>query len=347
MSFLKYQKENPEFLNNYLKYKRYIEFCAETSVDEAYFDLRTLFRYIKLSLYHTEKLKDITIAEFKEVTIKEITINDLGKITQFSIDKYIVFLSNTLNNDVSTRNRKIASAKKLFEYLEINNHITFNPTKWTEYGRVKDRLPVYLNLEESKKLLAASINSECQNKIRNYAITCIFLNCSLRLSELVLIDLTDIKIDNSEQTIKINGKGNKQRLLYLNEAVCEAIKLYLEVRPKLSKENPDYNALFLSNRNKRISNRMVQTIIKEELKAVFEEEYKKYHTHSLRHSSASLLYNENDIDIFVLKEILGHASIEATEIYTHVSNEKLKRIMENFAVSSILEKMEVSKNERT
>lgn len=345
MSFLKYQKENPEFLNNYLKYKRYIEFCAETSVNETYFDLRTLFRYIYLSLYNAEKLKNITIVEFREISIKEISINDLKKITQFTIDKYIIFLCNTLNNDVNTRNRKIASAKKLFKYLEINNHITFNPTSTTAYGRPKERLPVHLNLEESKKLLSVSINSDSQNKIRNYAITCLFLNCSLRLSELVSIDLTDLKIDDSEQTIKIKGKGNKERLLYLNEAACEAILLYLEVRPNISKSNPDFNALFLSNRNKRISQRMVQTIIKAELKEVFEEESKEYHTHSLRHSSVSLLYNENDIDIFVIKEILGHSSLEATQIYTHVSNKKLKQFMENFSVSSLLEKMEVSKNE--
>ena len=345
MSFLKYQKENPEFLNNYLKYKRYIEFYAETSIDEAYFDLRTLFRYIKLVLYNEEKIPMITLAEFKEISIKDITIEDLNKITNYNIDKYIIFLCNILNNDAVTRNRKLASAKRLFEYLEVNNFISSNPTKWTKSGKTKKRIPKYLNLENSKKLLSTTINSECQNKIRNYTITCIFLNCTLRVSELIAIDLTDLKIDSSEQTIIINGKGNKQRLLYLNEAVCEAINSYLKVRPKIEKNNPDYNALFISNRKRRISKRMVQTIIKEELKLVFEEEYKKYHTHSLRHSGASLLYNENDIDIYVLKEILGHTSIASTEVYTHVSNNKLKEIMQNCTVSSLLEKMEENKNE--
>lgn len=342
MSFLKSQSENPEFLNNYLKYKRFIEFCAETTIDEAYYDLRTLFRYINLFIYNKEKLHTITREEFKTIKIKDISINDLSQMTEFNLEQYIMFLYSTLKNDVCTRNRKLASAKRLYEYLETNNFITSNPTKNISSGKVNKRLPKYLNLDESKKLLSTTINSNDQNKIRNYAITCLFLNCSLRVSELIKINLTDLKIDNSEQTIKINGKGNKQRLLYLNEAVCEAINAYLEIRPKIGKDNKDYNALFLSNRKKRISKRMVQTIIKEELQCTFAEESEKYHTHTLRHSGATMLYNENDINIFVIKQILGHTSLEATELYTHVSNNKLKNIMENCTFSSILERMEAN-----
>jgi len=342
MSFLKYQKQNPEFLNNYLKYKRYIESCAETTVNESYFDLRTLFRYIKLYLYDNDKLNKITKDDFKKIEIKEITIDDLSQMNEFKLEQYIVFLANVLENDAASRNKKLASMKRLYEFLETNNYIPNNPTRNIKTARLPKRVPKYLNLEESKKLLSKTINSDNRNKIRNYAITCIFLNCSLRVSELVKIDLTDLKLDSSEQTIRINGKGNKQRILYLNEAVCEAIKLYLDIRPKLDKNQKDYNALFLSNRQQRISKRSVQTIIKDELQEVFEEEYKKYHTHTLRHSGISLLYNENDIDIFILKLILGHKSIAATEVYTHVSNKKLKNIMENCAISSIIERMEES-----
>ena len=342
MSFLKYQKQNPEFLNNYLKYKRYIESCAETTVNESYFDLRTLFRYIKLYLYDNNKLNKITKDDFKKIEIKEITIDDLCQMNEFKLEQYIVFLANVLENDAASRNKKLASMKRLYEFLETNNYIPNNPTKNIKTARIAKRIPKYLNLEESKKLLSKTINSDNRNKIRNYAITCIFLNCSLRVSELIKINLTDLKLDSSEQTLRINGKGNKQRILYLNDAVCEAIKLYLDIRPKLDKNQKDYNALFLSNRQQRISKRSVQTIIKDELQEVFEEEYKKYHTHTLRHSGISLLYNENDIDIFILKLILGHKSIAATEVYTHVSNKKLKNIMDNCAISSIIERMEES-----
>ena len=158
----------------------------------------------------------------------------------------------------------------------------------------------------------------------------------MRLSELVGINLSNIKIDDSEQTVKILGKGNKERILYLDAAVCEAIKAYLEIRPKIGKDNTDYDALFLSSRNKRISQRAVQVIIKDELNELFKDEdedfKKKYHTHSLRHTSPTLLYEENEVNIFILKKILGHKSLDATQIYTHVSNKKLKELMLNFNI---------------
>lgn len=162
-------------------------------------------------------------------------------------------MSNILNNDTKTRNRKLTSVKKFFEYLEVNNFISINPARNMTSGRVEKRIPKHLSLTESKQLLANTINSDSKFKIRNYAITCIFLNCSLRLSELTSINLSDLKLDDSEQTLRVHGKGNKERIVYLNAAVCEAILSYLEIRPKLGKDNKDHNALFISSQNKRIS----------------------------------------------------------------------------------------------
>lgn len=335
MSFLKYQKQSPEFLNNYLKYKRYIDFGAQTTTDETFFDLRTLFRYVKLYLYDKNKLVNITKEEFKKIDITDVTIEDLEKMNQNDLQNYLFFLDSTLDNISKTRNRKLASMKRLYEYLETNNLINVNPTKWMQSATIEKRQPKYLDLKESKQLLANTINSDSRYKIRNYAIICIFLNCSLRLSELVGINLTDLKIDNSEQSLRVTGKGNKQRILYLNSAVCEAINTYLKVRPPLDKSNKDYNALFLSSREKRISQRSVQDIIKSELKELMESKGKesaKYHTHTLRHSCATLLYNEANVDIFVLKRILGHESLVATEVYTHVSDKKLRELMQNFNI---------------
>ena len=335
MSFLKYQKQSPEFLSNYLKYKRYIDFGAQTTTDEAFFDLRTLFRYVKLYLYDKNKLVNITKEEFKKIDITDVTIEDLEKMNQNDLQNYLFFLDSTLENVSKTRNRKLASMKRLYEYLETNNLINVNPTKWMQSATIEKRQPKYLDLKESKQLLANTINSDSRYKIRNYAIICIFLNCSLRLSELVAINLSDLKIDNSEQSLRVTGKGNKQRILYLNSAVCEAINTYLKVRPPLDKSNKDYNALFLSSREKRISQRSVQDIIKSELKELMESKGKesaKYHTHTLRHSCATLLYNEANVDIFVLKRILGHESLVATEVYTHVSDKKLRELMQNFNI---------------
>lgn len=335
MSFLKYQKQSPEFLSNYLKYKRYIDFGAQTTTDETFFDLRTLFRYVKLYLYDKNKLVNITKEEFKKIDITDVTIEDLEKMNQNDLQNYLFFLDSTLENVSKTRNRKLASMKRLYEYLETNNLINVNPTKWMQSATIEKRQPKYLDLKESKQLLANTINSDSRYKIRNYAIICIFLNCSLRLSELVGINLSDLKIDNSEQSLRVTGKGNKQRILYLNNAVCEAINTYLKVRPPLDKSNKDYNALFLSSREKRISQRSVQDIIKSELKELMESKGKesaKYHTHTLRHSCATLLYNEANVDIFVLKRILGHESLVATEVYTHVSDKKLRELMQNFNI---------------
>ena len=276
-----------------------------------------------------------TYKQAGNIEITDVTIEDLEKMNQNDLSNYLFFLDNTLENISKTRNRKLASMKRLYEYLETNNLINVNPTKWMESATIEKRQPKYLDLNESKRLLANTISSDCRYKIRNYAITCVFLNCGLRLSELVGINLSDLKIDNSEQTLKVTGKGNKQRIIYLNSAVCEAINAYIKIRPKLDKSNKDYNALFLSSRGKRISKRSVQNIIKSELVELVEaegKESKKYHTHTLRHTGATLLYNEANANIFVLKIILGHESLDATQVYTHVSDKKLKELMQNFNI---------------
>lgn len=342
MSFLEHQKQNPEFLNNYLKYNRYISFCSDLTVDEEYFDLRTFFRYIKLMKSDENTINNITAKEFKKIEIADITINDVSKVNQNTINNFLCFLSYTLDNCAKTRNKKLASIKRFYEYLLTNNFITYNPASTVRTAKVEKRQPKYLNLSESKLILSKTINSNQKFKIRNYLITCLFLNCSIRLSELIKIDLTDFKLD--ERTLKIKGKGNVERIIYLNDSTCEALEEYIKIRPKLTKENPYYNALFISNQNKRISKRSVQDIIEQGLYMTFGEKRPGFHTHTLRHTSATLLYNENNTDIFVIKRILGHKSITATEIYTHVSSKKMKEIMENCTISSILEKKEEDDN---
>lgn len=336
MSFLEYQKQSPEFLNNYLKYVRYITFRAETTVDETYFDLRTFFRFVKIINIDKERIYNISVSEFKNTTIIDVTLEHINKVTQDTITKFLYFCSDTLENDVKTRNRKLASVRKFFEYLSTNNLILYNPAEHFKSARVEERVANCLNLKQSKTLLSKTINSNQRFKIRNYAMTCLFLNCGVRLTELIEINLTNFKLD--EKTLKVRGKGNIERILYLNDATCEAIQEYLKVRPKLGIENPDHKALFISGQNKRISQRSVQTIMDQELYMTFGEKRKGYHTHTLRHTSATLMYNENDTDIVVIRKILGHKSLSTTEKYTHVSSKKMKAFMENCTISSILEK---------
>lgn len=342
MSFLNYQKQNPEFLNNYLKYKRFIKEASSTTVDQEYSDLRIFFRYLYLIFYIKEDLNDYNVELFKDIKIKEISLEDMQNVTYSNLQDFVFFISQKLNNSAKTLNKKIASIKGLFEYLSLYNFIPSNPAKMLDYARTEKRQPKYLNLEECKQLLSNTIKSDNPNKIRNYAITCLFLNSGLRLAELVGINLSDVKLD--EKTIKVTGKGDKERITYLNKASCEAIKKYLKIRPKLDKNYIDYDALFLSNQKRRISRRMVETLINNELDSTFENTKDNLHTHSLRHSAATLLYNENDVNIFVLKKILGHSSLKATEIYTHVSSKKMKYIMENCTISSIIKRKDLNKN---
>ncbi len=340
-SFLEYQRYNPEFLNNYLKYNRFIVGKPESTVNETYSDLKTFFRYVKI-MDNKELKKNISEKEFRKLKIHDVEIKDLRKVTSTIISDFIYFVSKTLKNEAKTRNRKLTSIRNFYKYLLNNNHISTNPVQEIVSAKVEIRCPKYLNLEESKKLLSKTINTDKKFRIRNYAITCLFLNCSIRLNELVQINLTDIKLD--DMTIKIKGKGNKERILYLNNATLEAIQEYLNIRPNLPITNPDYNALFISVRNKRISRRMVQQIIDEEILLLFKKKKKGYHTHTLRHSSATLMYEETDTDIIIIKNILGHTSLATTGLYTHISDKKMKEIMENHTISSILEKMEALKN---
>lgn len=333
MSFLNCQKEIPDFLTFYLKYTRFIEGSAETTTEERFNDIRTFFKYIKLS---NENIA-ITRENLKETSIYDITIDDLQTIDKQHIDKYLYFLKYELDNSAKSRNRKLASLKRLFEYLNNNNYISSNPTKYIKTAQTEKRLPKHLNLNDSKKLLSTSAKNNDRNAIRNYAIICLFLNCCLRLSELVSIDITDLKLD--DKTLRISGKGNKERITYLNDAVVEAIRMYLEIRPTLDKTDINHNALFLSERKKRISKRNVQIIIGNELEKAFKGNKKELHTHSLRHTGATLLYNENNLSILIIQKILGHKSLASTEIYTHISNQKLKEIMNNCTISSILERM--------
>lgn len=207
--------------------------------------------------------------------------------------------------------------------------INENPAIGIKTPKLEKRMPKYLSLDDSKRLLSVTLDDNDENKERDYAIITLFLNCGLRLSELVGINISNI--DFSEYKLTVIGKGNKERTIYLNEACIEAIQEYIKVRPKegVKKDSKDSDkALFLSKRNERISNRTVQYIVKRELqKAGLDTS--KYSTHKLRHTAATLMYQYGHVDIRALQELLGHESIATTEIYTHVSNEQVRNAVES------------------
>ena len=194
------------------------------------------------------------------------------------------------------------------------------------------RLPKYLTLDESRKLLeTASIaktgsNGNHDNRTRDYAMITLFLNCGMRLSELIGINISDIDFENRK--LNVIGKGNKERTIYLNDACISAIKDYLAIRPHDAVKFDSRDALFLSEQKKRISKRTVQYIVKQEIKLAGIEKANKYSVHKLRHTAATLMYKYGEVDIRALQELLGHESISTTEIYTHVDNEQIRSAVE-------------------
>ena len=220
-----------------------------------------------------------------------------------------------------------------FNYLcNKSKKIPNNPAVDLESPKIGKRLPKYLTFEQSKELIATAASStgdghgNHDNHERNTAIITLFLHCGMRLSELVGINMKDIDYENYK--LNVIGKGNKERTIYLDEKCIKAIKDYLAVRPKDGIKFDSKDALFLSERKERISNRTVQYIVKEELKLAGIDP-NKYSVHKLRHTAATLMYQYGDVDIRALQELLGHESISTTEIYTHVSNEQVRNAVES------------------
>jgi len=326
------ERKIPKILKDYINYNITIN-KSINSIREYQYDLIRFFKYIK-------SLELSKVDKFEEMDISDIDLNFIKRIDSSDIYEYMSFLKLKLDNGASARARKLSSIKGFFKYLNVRVHlIDDNPAKDIETPKIEKRLPKYLSITESQKLLETARkdnknqSSRLKNPdkeltdhqkylgIRDHAIVTLFLNCGMRLSELVGIDLKDIKFEDRRLTI--TGKGNKQRTVYINNACDKVIKEYLNVRPNISGDDKD--ALFLSDRKKRISRRMVQTAISEYLETAG---LSGYSTHKLRHTAATLMY-QNGVDVRALQEILGHENIGTTEIYTHVDNLQIRQAIEN------------------
>ena len=282
-------------------------------------------RYMK---YHFGLTKE---KEFNQITIKDFSLDQLSEIQEKDIHAFVSYLSINRRCGPATCARKISTIRIFFKYLTITSKmLKNNPAQNLETPKLNKRLPRYLTLEDSQKLLGnAFVDEENKNKERDFAIITLFLNCGLRLSELVGINIADIKFDDQKMTVI--GKGNKERSIYLNKACIDAIKSYLDVRPKEGVKKDSKNsdkALFLSNYRQRISKRTVENVVAKELQKAGLDTT-KYSTHKLRHTAATLMYKYGNVDIRALQELLGHQSISTTEIYTHVDNEQVRNAVES------------------
>ena len=315
------RKENPEFLNSFLDYTITILNKSPNTIKEYNYDISNFLKYIKKEFKLSEE-KNI-----KNIKIDDMDISVLKKITLQDIHGYISYMAREFKSTPATRARKISSLRVFFKYLTSKAKLLeVNPAQDLETPKLGRRMPKYLSLEESKKLLEVTQSQDNRNNIRDYAIITLFLNCGMRLSELVNINISDIDLSESKMTVI--GKGNKERTIYLNKACMNSINDYLSIRPHDKVKFDSRDALFLSERKERISNRTVQDIVKKELKKA-ELDIKKYSVHKLRHTAATLMYQYGNVDIRALQELLGHESISTTEIYTHVNNEIVRNAVEN------------------
>ncbi len=324
------REDNPEFLNSFLDYSITILNKSPNSIKEYNYDLAMFLKFIKMHFNMTDEtdLKNIKINDMNLDTIKKIKLDD--------IHAFLSYMTREFHSKATTRARKASSIRIFFNFLTAKAKlIDINPAQDLETPKLDKRLPKYLSLEDSKKLLNAASNSDNKNARRDYAITTLFLNCGIRLSELVGININDI--DFNEYKLNVIGKGNKERTIYLNTACINAINEYLEVRPKEGIKHDNKHsekALFLSERRVRISNRTVEAIVSKQLR-IAGLDSKKYSVHKLRHTAATLMYQYGEVDIRALQELLGHESISTTEIYTHVSNEQVRNAVESNPLANL------------
>ena len=320
-------EDNPGFLNSFLDYTATILNKSQNTVKEYNYDLNTFLKYI---LYHFKMTNE---KDLKQISIRNMSLETVSKITLDDIHSLLFYLTNTYNSKAATRARKVSSIRVFFNYLcNKAGLIEKNPAQNLETPKLDKRIPKYLTLDDSKKLLEAVNDMEDRNKERDYAIITLFLNCGMRLSELVGINIKDINFN--DQKLNVIGKGNKERTIYLNSACMNAVNKYLAVRQHDNVKYDSKDALFLSERRERISNRTVQYIVKQELKRAGLDT-NKYSVHKLRHTAATLMYKYGNVDIRALQELLGHESIATTEIYTHVDNSQIRNAVESNPLANI------------
>lgn len=312
----------PDFLNEFLIHLKTIRGLSLNTVDAYYMDIKLFLKFI---IQHNKNA--VNNDTIDQVNIKNCDINLLSKISQRDILAFLVFLMEKRNNSPSSRARRLTSIRTFFRYMTVKTHqLDFDPCEGIELPKNKKRLPKYLSLEECYRLLS-SVNSDFPS--RDYCILVLFLHCGIRLSELIGIDLYDIHDD----IIKIIGKGNKERNIYLNNVCLEALDQYIQERNLIISPASE-SALFISKKRKtRLTARRVQQIIKDCLKAAGLDG-QGYSPHKLRHTAATLLYQSGAADILTLKAILGHENISTTEIYTHISDEKVKKAAKSSPLAS-------------
>ncbi len=299
----------PKTIKDFIFHLEIVRGKSKKTVYEYTLDLQNFFRYMKIKKNHLPKdtlLHDVSIVDIDIQFVETITLED--------IYEYLYFCREVRKNSSRSVARKMSTLRAYFKYVTIKtNELKHNPMENVQTPSLPKTLPKYLTLEESTELLSAVKKSR-----RDYAILTLFLNCGMRLAELVSLNLRDV---DGEYAV-ITGKGNKQRTIHLNQACRTAIDDYIQFeRPREALIDPE--ALFISRNRCRISRRAVQNVVEKYLKLAGLSD-KHLSTHKLRHTAATLMHRYGNVDIRVLQEILGHENLGTTQIYTHIDSEQIK-----------------------
>ncbi len=267
---------------------------------------------------------------FEEIDVSDVDVRLLNKVTTDDLLAFIIWLSRTRKQSNASRARHVASLKSFFKYLHSKKRlIDNNPAYDLETPKIGKRNPKYLTLEQSQKLLTTAYTSPKESNVRDYCMLTLFLNCGMRLSELRGINTNDIR----GTTLTVIGKGNKERTIYLNDSCLAALDDWLAERESIKIKPEAGKALFVSKRGTRISDDMIQIVIKRLLEEAGIDT-RVYSVHKLRHTAATLMYKYGHVDIRNLQMILGHQSVSTTQIYTHVDEEALQRAVDSNPLAS-------------
>ena len=324
-------RDCPQILREFLIYHENIKGQSPLTIQEYYLDLRMFLRFVMLMR------RDMPInTRLEEIDIRKVDIKFMQEIDTSDVFDFLSYLANDriINQDspsaeygigASSRARKLSSIKSFYKYLTVRTkQLQDNPVADLEYPKLRKSLPKYLTLEESSRLLQAVSGP---NEKRDYAILMLFLNCGIRRSELVGLNLTDVY----EDRIRVIGKGNKERFVYFGSACRKAIDGYLIERNK--KILTDNRALFGSRNGNRISVEAVHRLVK---KALLQAglDSTQFSAHKLRHTAATMMLS-GGVDVKTVQEVLGHENLNTTQIYTHIENTELKLAAEANPLSKL------------
>ena len=316
-----YRTDAPPILRDFLVYHETIQGHSRRTVDEYFLDLRNFFRFLKLDkgrVARNTPLDQISIDDVDLELVSSVTLSDVYSYMNYlSRDRIVHPNSPDAHSGLSApaRARKVAAIRSFYKYLTNKAKLlSENPVQDLDSPHLKKSLPRYLDLEESVSLLD---HVDGANQARDYCILTLFLNCGLRISELVGLNVADVRGNQ----LRVLGKGNKERMLFLNEACQSALEDWLTERSMLTLV--DQNALFVTLQNRRrISRAAVHKLVKKHLAAAGLDST-QYSAHKLRHTAATLML-QNGVDVRTLQEVLGHDHLNTTQIYTHVDNDDLR-----------------------